>query len=163
MTWTRRRESPALGVRSASIGLLECHPRPLTETLCLPRHGREDGGPERRGGSPGSRDAMVLFQALVGQLDQEREKRWKAEQAEKKLKGYVDELHRRAEEEKGAQSLALLTADRWAPAQSWAPAVRPALHRGGLSRSGCAVLARCINRTEAAGSGPRRCGYQTGE
>lgn len=69
---------------------------------------------------------MVLFQALVGQLDQERERRWKAEQAEKKLKGYIDKLHRRAEQEKGAQSLALLTADRWAPAPSWAPAVRSA-------------------------------------
>lgn len=49
---------------------------------------------------------------LVEQLDQEREKRWKAEQAEKKLMDYIDELHKHANEKKDIHSLALLTTDR---------------------------------------------------
>ncbi|XP_006924118.1 leucine-rich repeat and coiled-coil domain-containing protein 1 [Pteropus alecto] len=52
------------------------------------------------------------YRVLVEQLDQEREKRWKAEQAEKKLMDYVDELHKQANEKNDIQCLALLTTDR---------------------------------------------------
>nr|XP_004656966.1 leucine-rich repeat and coiled-coil domain-containing protein 1 isoform X2 [Jaculus jaculus] len=52
------------------------------------------------------------YRSLVEQLDQEREMRWKAEQAEKKLMDYVDELHKQASEKKDVHSLALLTTDR---------------------------------------------------
>nr|KAF6300654.1 leucine rich repeat and coiled-coil centrosomal protein 1 [Myotis myotis] len=52
------------------------------------------------------------YRILVEQLDQEREKRWKAEQAEKKLMDYIDELHKHANEKKDIHSLALLTTDR---------------------------------------------------
>ncbi|XP_066234893.1 leucine-rich repeat and coiled-coil domain-containing protein 1 isoform X3 [Saccopteryx leptura] len=57
-------------------------------------------------------DAVILSQILVEQLDQEREKRWKAEQAEKKLRDYIDELHKHASEKEDIHSLALLTTDR---------------------------------------------------
>ncbi|KAG8520398.1 Leucine-rich repeat and coiled-coil domain-containing protein 1, partial [Galemys pyrenaicus] len=52
------------------------------------------------------------YRALVEQLDQEREKRWKAEQAEKKLMDYIDELHKHANEKNDIHSLALITTDR---------------------------------------------------
>ncbi|XP_059528301.1 leucine-rich repeat and coiled-coil domain-containing protein 1 isoform X8 [Myotis daubentonii] len=55
---------------------------------------------------------QLLNEILVEQLDQEREKRWKAEQAEKKLMDYIDELHKHANEKKDIHSLALLTTDR---------------------------------------------------
>ncbi|XP_037685028.1 leucine-rich repeat and coiled-coil domain-containing protein 1-like [Choloepus didactylus] len=54
----------------------------------------------------------TTYRSLVEQLDQEREKRWKAEQAEKKLIDYIDELHNHAKEKKDIHSLALLTTDR---------------------------------------------------
>ncbi|XP_014651332.1 PREDICTED: leucine-rich repeat and coiled-coil domain-containing protein 1 isoform X3 [Ceratotherium simum simum] len=54
----------------------------------------------------------TTYRTLVEQLDQEREKRWKAEQAEKKLMDYIDELHKHANEKKEIHSLALLTTDR---------------------------------------------------
>nr|XP_006202427.1 leucine-rich repeat and coiled-coil domain-containing protein 1 isoform X1 [Vicugna pacos] len=54
----------------------------------------------------------TTYRALVEQLDEEREKRWKAEQAEKKLMDYIDDLHQHANEKKDIHSLALLTADR---------------------------------------------------
>lgn len=46
--------------------------------------------------------------------DQERERRWKAEQAVKKLTEQVKGLQTRATEEKELQSLSLHTTDRWA-------------------------------------------------
>ncbi|XP_029421237.1 leucine-rich repeat and coiled-coil domain-containing protein 1 isoform X3 [Nannospalax galili] len=52
------------------------------------------------------------YRSLVEQLDQEREMRWKAEQAEKKLMDYIDELHKQASEKKDVHSLALITTDR---------------------------------------------------
>ncbi|XP_054354104.2 leucine-rich repeat and coiled-coil domain-containing protein 1 isoform X6 [Pongo pygmaeus] len=52
------------------------------------------------------------YQSLVEQLDQEREKRWRAEQAENKLMDYIDELHKHANEKEDIHSLALLTTDR---------------------------------------------------
>ncbi|XP_007180208.1 leucine-rich repeat and coiled-coil domain-containing protein 1 isoform X1 [Balaenoptera acutorostrata] len=54
----------------------------------------------------------ATYRALVEELDQEREKRWKAEQTEKKLMDYIDELHKHANEKKDIHSLALLTTDR---------------------------------------------------
>ncbi|XP_013368251.1 PREDICTED: leucine-rich repeat and coiled-coil domain-containing protein 1 isoform X2 [Chinchilla lanigera] len=58
----------------------------------------------------GSEDST--YRSLVEQLDQEREMRWKAEQAEKKLIDYIDELHKQASEKKDVHSLAILTTDR---------------------------------------------------
>lgn len=52
------------------------------------------------------------YRSLVEQLDQERELRWKAEQAEKKLMDYIDELHKQANENKDVHSLALFATDR---------------------------------------------------
>ncbi|XP_005066860.1 leucine-rich repeat and coiled-coil domain-containing protein 1 isoform X2 [Mesocricetus auratus] len=52
------------------------------------------------------------YRSLLEQLDQEREMRWKAEQAEKKLMDYIDELHKQASEKKDVHSLALITTDR---------------------------------------------------
>ncbi|KAM6166385.1 leucine-rich repeat and coiled-coil domain-containing protein 1-like [Erethizon dorsatum] len=51
-------------------------------------------------------------ESLVEQLDQEREMRWKAEQAENKLMDYIDELHKQACEKKDIHNLTLLTTDR---------------------------------------------------
>uniref|UniRef100_A0A670IFQ3 Leucine rich repeat and coiled-coil centrosomal protein 1 n=1 Tax=Podarcis muralis TaxID=64176 RepID=A0A670IFQ3_PODMU len=55
---------------------------------------------------------LCLVQALIQELDQEREKRWKAEQAEKKLRENIKELQDQAKEEKGIQSMAVYTTDR---------------------------------------------------
>ncbi|XP_059719010.1 leucine-rich repeat and coiled-coil domain-containing protein 1 [Haemorhous mexicanus] len=52
------------------------------------------------------------YRALIQELDQEKEKRWKAEQAEKKLLEHVSELQKHAKEEKNIQSMALFTRDR---------------------------------------------------
>ncbi|XP_061458314.1 leucine-rich repeat and coiled-coil domain-containing protein 1 isoform X2 [Rhineura floridana] len=52
------------------------------------------------------------YRALIQELDQEREKRWKAEQAEKKLRENIKELQNQAKEEKGIQSMAVYTTDR---------------------------------------------------
>ncbi|XP_045142349.1 leucine-rich repeat and coiled-coil domain-containing protein 1 isoform X2 [Echinops telfairi] len=56
--------------------------------------------------------SQLLTQSLVEQLEQEREKRWKAQQTEKKLMDYISELHKNAKEKKDVHSLALLTTDR---------------------------------------------------
>ncbi|KAM4865372.1 leucine-rich repeat and coiled-coil domain-containing protein 1 isoform 1-T4 [Thomomys bottae] len=52
------------------------------------------------------------YRSLIEQLDQEREMRWKAEQAEKQLMEYIDELHKQASVKPDVHSLALLTTDR---------------------------------------------------
>ncbi|XP_038246017.1 leucine-rich repeat and coiled-coil domain-containing protein 1 isoform X2 [Dermochelys coriacea] len=52
------------------------------------------------------------YRALVQELDQEKEKRWKAEQAEKKLGEYIKELQKQSKEEKDIQSMAMYTTDR---------------------------------------------------
>ncbi|XP_006880571.1 PREDICTED: leucine-rich repeat and coiled-coil domain-containing protein 1 [Elephantulus edwardii] len=54
----------------------------------------------------------TTYRCLVEQLDQERERRWKAQQTEKKLIDYISELHKHAKENKDVHSLALLTTDR---------------------------------------------------
>ncbi|XP_057646268.1 leucine-rich repeat and coiled-coil domain-containing protein 1 isoform X4 [Chionomys nivalis] len=55
---------------------------------------------------------QLLNESLLEQLDQEREMRWKAEQAEKKLMDYIDELLKQASEKKDVHSLALITTNR---------------------------------------------------
>ncbi|XP_026561663.1 leucine-rich repeat and coiled-coil domain-containing protein 1-like [Pseudonaja textilis] len=52
------------------------------------------------------------YRVLIQELDQEREKRWKAEQAEKKLSESIKQLQNQAKEEKDIQSLAVYTTDR---------------------------------------------------
>ncbi|KAM6126036.1 leucine-rich repeat and coiled-coil domain-containing protein 1 [Pterocles gutturalis] len=52
------------------------------------------------------------YRALIQELDQEKEKRWKAEQAEKKLIEHVRELQKYAKEEKNIQTMAVYTTDR---------------------------------------------------
>ncbi|XP_067146343.1 leucine-rich repeat and coiled-coil domain-containing protein 1 isoform X1 [Apteryx mantelli] len=52
------------------------------------------------------------YRALIQELDQEKERRWKAEQAEKKLIEHVKELQKHAKEEKNIQSMAVYTTDR---------------------------------------------------
>ncbi|NWI68072.1 LRCC1 protein, partial [Todus mexicanus] len=54
----------------------------------------------------------LTYRALVQELDQEKERRWKAEQAEKKLIEHVRELQKHAKEEKNLQSMAVYTTDR---------------------------------------------------
>ncbi|XP_063247898.1 leucine-rich repeat and coiled-coil domain-containing protein 1 isoform X3 [Prinia subflava] len=52
------------------------------------------------------------YRALIQELDQEKERRWKAEQAEKKLLEHVSELQKHAKEEKNIQSMTMYTTDR---------------------------------------------------
>nr|XP_012427387.3 leucine-rich repeat and coiled-coil domain-containing protein 1 isoform X1 [Taeniopygia guttata] len=52
------------------------------------------------------------YRALIQELDQEKERRWKAEQAEKKLLAHISELQEHAKEEKNIQSMAVFTRDR---------------------------------------------------
>nr|XP_033790234.1 leucine-rich repeat and coiled-coil domain-containing protein 1 isoform X2 [Geotrypetes seraphini]XP_033790235.1 leucine-rich repeat and coiled-coil domain-containing protein 1 isoform X2 [Geotrypetes seraphini]XP_033790236.1 leucine-rich repeat and coiled-coil domain-containing protein 1 isoform X2 [Geotrypetes seraphini]XP_033790237.1 leucine-rich repeat and coiled-coil domain-containing protein 1 isoform X2 [Geotrypetes seraphini] len=52
------------------------------------------------------------YRVLVQELDQEREKRWKAEQIVKKLTEHIKELQGKAKEEKDINSLAVHTTDR---------------------------------------------------
>ncbi|NWZ74968.1 LRCC1 protein, partial [Poecile atricapillus] len=52
------------------------------------------------------------YQVLIQELDQEKERRWKAEQAEKKLLEYISELQKHSKEEKNIQSMAVYTRDR---------------------------------------------------
>ncbi|XP_010286290.1 PREDICTED: leucine-rich repeat and coiled-coil domain-containing protein 1 [Phaethon lepturus] len=52
------------------------------------------------------------YRVLIQELDQEKERRWKAEQAEKKLIEHVKELQKHAKEEKNIQSMAVYTTDR---------------------------------------------------
>ncbi|XP_074135077.1 leucine-rich repeat and coiled-coil domain-containing protein 1 isoform X3 [Sminthopsis crassicaudata] len=52
------------------------------------------------------------YRTLVQKLDEEREKRWKAEQAEKKLADHIKELQKQVKEEKDIHSMALFTTDR---------------------------------------------------
>ncbi|XP_010135245.1 PREDICTED: leucine-rich repeat and coiled-coil domain-containing protein 1, partial [Buceros rhinoceros silvestris] len=52
------------------------------------------------------------YRVLIQELDQEKERRWKAEQAEKKLIQHVRELQKHAKEEKSIQSVAVYTTDR---------------------------------------------------
>ncbi|NXE09136.1 LRCC1 protein, partial [Lophotis ruficrista] len=53
-----------------------------------------------------------IYRALIQELDQEKERRWKAEQAEKKLIERVRELHQHAKEEKDIQSMAVYATGR---------------------------------------------------
>ncbi|XP_065132585.1 leucine-rich repeat and coiled-coil domain-containing protein 1 [Paramisgurnus dabryanus] len=61
--------------------------------------------------SPGQ-SQQETYRAIVEERDQERERRWKAEQAVKRLTEQVKNLQTQASEEKDLQSLALHTTDR---------------------------------------------------
>ncbi|XP_027702783.1 LOW QUALITY PROTEIN: leucine-rich repeat and coiled-coil domain-containing protein 1-like [Vombatus ursinus] len=52
------------------------------------------------------------YRTLVQELDEEKEKRWKAEQAEKKLADHIKELQKQVKEEKDIHTMALFTTDR---------------------------------------------------
>ncbi|XP_006153914.1 leucine-rich repeat and coiled-coil domain-containing protein 1 isoform X2 [Tupaia chinensis] len=97
----RKMKQPYLKELYVSTSLASCNVLPesevqKTEIIKADRSGSEDN----------------TYRSLVEQLDQEREKRWKAEQAEKKLMDYIDELHKRTSERQDVHSLALLTTDR---------------------------------------------------
>uniref|UniRef100_A0A4X2LI19 Leucine-rich repeat and coiled-coil domain-containing protein 1 n=1 Tax=Vombatus ursinus TaxID=29139 RepID=A0A4X2LI19_VOMUR len=55
---------------------------------------------------------LWMIQTLVQELDEEKEKRWKAEQAEKKLADHIKELQKQVKEEKDIHTMALFTTDR---------------------------------------------------
>ncbi|XP_062337563.1 leucine-rich repeat and coiled-coil domain-containing protein 1 [Osmerus eperlanus] len=78
-------------------------------------------GPARKGlnppRAPGDRSNRSTgeeetYRAIVEERDQERERRWKAEQAARKLTEQMKSLQTQASEEKDLQSLALHTTDR---------------------------------------------------
>ncbi|XP_050979845.1 leucine-rich repeat and coiled-coil domain-containing protein 1 isoform X2 [Labeo rohita] len=72
-------------------------------------------GPKSIKASPNKSPAQSqeeTYRAIVEERDQERERRWKAEQAAKRLSEQVKNLQTRASEEKDLQSLALHTTDR---------------------------------------------------
>ncbi|XP_012499005.1 PREDICTED: leucine-rich repeat and coiled-coil domain-containing protein 1 [Propithecus coquereli] len=97
----RRMKQPYFKDLYVRSSLANCHvlqesEEPKTEMIKVDRSGSEDN----------------TYRSLVEQLDQEREKRWKAEQTEKKLMDYIDELHKHANEKQDIHSLALLTTDR---------------------------------------------------
>ncbi|NXR49528.1 LRCC1 protein, partial [Hippolais icterina] len=52
------------------------------------------------------------YRALIQELDQEKKRRWKAEQAEKKLLEHVSELQKHAREEENIQSMTVYSTDR---------------------------------------------------
>ncbi|XP_042321457.1 leucine-rich repeat and coiled-coil domain-containing protein 1 isoform X3 [Sceloporus undulatus] len=52
------------------------------------------------------------YRTLIQELDQEKEKRWKAEEAEKKLRENLKMLQNQAKEEKDIQSMAVYTTER---------------------------------------------------
>ncbi|XP_066579392.1 leucine-rich repeat and coiled-coil domain-containing protein 1 [Amia ocellicauda] len=54
----------------------------------------------------------TTYRAIIEELDQERERRWKAEQAVKKLTEQIKDLQTRAMEEKDLQHMAVHTSDR---------------------------------------------------
>ncbi|XP_041625013.1 leucine-rich repeat and coiled-coil domain-containing protein 1 isoform X2 [Vulpes lagopus] len=101
MSCNRKMKQPffkELYVRSslANCNMLEESEEQKTEIIKVDKSSSED----------------TTYRSLVEQLDQEREKRWKAEQAEKKLLDYIDELHKHASGKKDLHSLALLTTNR---------------------------------------------------
>ncbi|XP_058608321.1 leucine-rich repeat and coiled-coil domain-containing protein 1 [Onychostoma macrolepis] len=72
-------------------------------------------GPKSIKASPNKSSAHSqeeTYRAIVEERDQERERRWKAEQAANRLSEQVKNLQTRASEEKDLQSLALHTTDR---------------------------------------------------
>ncbi|XP_073856135.1 leucine-rich repeat and coiled-coil domain-containing protein 1 isoform X7 [Macaca fascicularis] len=101
MNCNRKMKPPYLKELYVSSSLANCpmlqeSEKPKTEIIKVDKSHSEDN----------------TYQSLVEQLDQEREKRWRAEQAENKLMDYIDELHKHANEKDDIHSLALLTTDR---------------------------------------------------
>ncbi|XP_062935633.1 leucine-rich repeat and coiled-coil domain-containing protein 1 isoform X3 [Cynocephalus volans] len=101
VSYNRKMRQPYLKELYVRSSLANCHilresEEPKTEIIKVEKSSSEDN----------------TYRSLVEQLDQEREKRWKAEQAEKKLMDYIDELHKHANEKRDVHSLALLTTER---------------------------------------------------
>ncbi|NWI85887.1 LRCC1 protein, partial [Pitta sordida] len=67
---------------------------------------------EKVEGSNSNPTEESTYQVLIQELDQEKERRWKAEQAEKKLLEHVKELQKNARQEKNIQSMAVYATDR---------------------------------------------------
>ncbi|XP_036375424.1 leucine-rich repeat and coiled-coil domain-containing protein 1 [Megalops cyprinoides] len=103
--------------------------RPSKPAACARRkadpHGQVQGvepgaagkkGPRAMGRTPGvmttSQTEEETYRAIIEERDQERERRWKAEQAVKKLTEQMQHLQTQASEEKDLQNMALHTTDR---------------------------------------------------
>ncbi|KAG8133734.1 hypothetical protein E2320_011510 [Naja naja] len=91
---------------------------PASEIASLKKEGKT---PEKLGGPKSQLKKLNVdtgiqeeftYRVLIQELDQEREKRWKAEQAEKKLSESIKQLQNQAKEEKDIQSVAVYTTDR---------------------------------------------------
>ncbi|XP_043834371.1 leucine-rich repeat and coiled-coil domain-containing protein 1 [Dromiciops gliroides] len=100
---------------------------PSTKNLSLRLSSRNsDSKMEKSIGNLGSQNTQInkiekkslrpteesTYRMLVQELDEEREKRWKAEQAEKKLADHIKDLQKQVKEEKDIHSMALFTTDR---------------------------------------------------
>ncbi|XP_006010308.1 leucine-rich repeat and coiled-coil domain-containing protein 1 isoform X2 [Latimeria chalumnae] len=73
-------------------------------------------GQKKQQGLSEGRNSVVTekstYRTLIQELDQERERRWKAEQGIKKLTDHIKDLQKQANEEKDIQSMAVHTTDR---------------------------------------------------
>ncbi|XP_068196698.1 leucine-rich repeat and coiled-coil domain-containing protein 1 isoform X2 [Antennarius striatus] len=84
---------------------------------------------------PKSTEEEETYRAIVEERDQERERRWKAEQAVRKLTEDLKSLQTKVRKEKDQQSMALHTTDR----------LKELLLK---ERSGCAELQTCIDELQ---------------
>eukprot|EP00063_Salmo_salar_P020395 XP_013995230.1 PREDICTED: leucine-rich repeat and coiled-coil domain-containing protein 1 isoform X1 [Salmo salar] len=74
--------------------------------------GADSVGPVRKTPSSTKQAVEETYRAIVEERDQERERRWKAEQAVRKLTEQMKTLQTQASQEKDLQSMALHTTDR---------------------------------------------------
>uniref|UniRef100_A0A4W5PDI7 Leucine-rich repeat and coiled-coil domain-containing protein 1 n=1 Tax=Hucho hucho TaxID=62062 RepID=A0A4W5PDI7_9TELE len=74
--------------------------------------GADSVGPVRKTPSSTKQAEEETYRAIVEERDQERERRWKAEQAVRKLTEQMKTLQTQASQEKDLQSMALHTTDR---------------------------------------------------
>ncbi|XP_041697722.1 leucine-rich repeat and coiled-coil domain-containing protein 1 isoform X2 [Coregonus clupeaformis] len=77
-----------------------------------PFGGADSVGPVRKTPSSTKQAVEETYRAIVEERDQERERRWKAEQAVRKLTEQMKTLQTQASQEKDLQSMALHTTDR---------------------------------------------------
>ncbi|KAG5285397.1 hypothetical protein AALO_G00002920 [Alosa alosa] len=78
----------------------------------MTRKGLKSTAPREAAERKSSKAEEETYRAIVEERDQERERRWKAEQAVRKLTEQLKSLQTRASEEKDLQSMALHTTDR---------------------------------------------------
>ncbi|XP_062381725.1 leucine-rich repeat and coiled-coil domain-containing protein 1 [Sardina pilchardus] len=78
----------------------------------MARKGLKSTAPREATERKSSKAEEETYRAIVEERDQERERRWKAEQAVRKLTEQLKSLQTRASEEKHLQSMALHTTDR---------------------------------------------------